>query len=190
MQPMENCDENEIFDAELVLPESDETVIKRFDALDVITRAEILRDYALKRAKGWTWAEIAASAKTTPTNARTMYERALTFHGTGVGIEAARTEQLELLRWGINKCIDIIETKHYAISQGRVVSRIIERDPFGDNHTWEDVIDDAPTLAALATLERLSKRMAALGGYDSVVRVDVAAHVSYDIPGVDLKALQ
>jgi hypothetical protein len=185
----ENCDETEICEGELVLPD-DKAADEQFHAMDVVARGEMLRDFALKRAKRWSWAEIAATAGMTPNKARELYERAIAFRKGSDTVAAAREEQMELLRWGIAKCIGIIETKHYAVSQGRVVSRIVERDPFGENHIWEDVIDDAPTLAAIATLERLSKRMAALGGYDAVVRVDVAAHVSYDIPGVDMAALQ
>lgn len=93
---------------------------------------------------------------------------------------AEELRQLELARlddmWAA--VLEVLEAKHFTVSQGRIVY-------YGD----VPLADDAPVLAAVDRLLRIQERRAKLLGLDAPAKAEVGGKLTYEITGVDLDKL-
>lgn len=97
------------------------------------------------------------------------------------GAEQAKKADLERLDRLIEQAWAVMLRPHYAVANGRVVRRFtgVERDEDGIERldadgkeipVFEDVMDDAPILAAVAHIRALLERRARIYGYDAPAR--------------------
>lgn len=86
------------------------------------------------------------------------------------------TERLEALGMA---ALRVLETKHYAVSGGTVVTR---ENPVTGEVT--EMLDDGPALAAVNTLVKVSESLRKLLGLDAATKVDAAVTVKYTIEGI------
>lgn len=139
---------------------------------------------AALRARGLTYAAIGERLGMSTSSAHEAVQRALRDAVAEPG-EAVRQLELERLDYLYRRALDIAEREHVAISNGRVVGRRTgEVDEEGDP-IYEDVLDDAPELAAIKTLLQIQERRAKLLGLDSATKVDVSGGLTYEVVGVN-----
>lgn len=97
------------------------------------------------------------------------------------GAEQAKKADLERLDRLIEQAWAVMLRPHFAVANGRVVRRFVdvERDEDGIERldadgkeipVFEDVMDDAPILAAVAHIKGLLERRARIYGYDAPAR--------------------
>lgn len=108
---------------------------------------------------------------------------------------------LERIHRARRAVLEVLERQHVTVSHGRIVQRRIdwERDADGsilrnaDGEpigVYEDLVDDAPVLAAVDRLVKLDEREAKLIGYDAEQKLNLSGGVTYEILGVDPEALR
>lgn len=134
--------------------------------------------------QGWTYERIAAelgfASKGHAHNAVQRAYDAIDLEG----VERAKKADLERLDRLIEQAWAVMLRPHFAVSNGRVVRRFVdvERDEDGIERldadgkeipVFEDVMDDAPILAAVAHIRALLERRARIYGYDAPTRARV-----------------
>lgn len=92
--------------------------------------------------------------------------------------EAAKLDALEEAAWRV------LERDHVTVSHGKVIQ--VTNTETGAKI---DLLDDKPTLDAIATLLRISESRRKLYGLDSPDRTETGVTVRYEVTGVDLGAL-
>lgn len=141
-------------------------------------------DAAELRARGWSFPRIAAelgfASKGHAHNAVTRALQETPYDG------AEDDKLLDLLRIDrlIEQAWDVMHRKHVTVSHGKIITRQVgvECDEDGierldlDGKTipvFEDVIDDAPVLAAIREIRSLVKRRAEIIGYDAPLKTRI-----------------
>lgn len=133
---------------------------------------------AALRAKGRTYDQIAAELRFS--SRAKAYEAVRRAYADipYEGAEEARRLDLERLDRLIEHAWAVLERDHITVSQGKVVRRFagIERDADGIERldmdgkpipVFEDILDDAPVLAAIREIRGLLERRAKITGYDA-----------------------
>lgn len=85
-------------------------------------------------------------------------------------LEAGRLDRLTAEAWAV------LERRHVVVSNGRVVRRQVGTETAEDGTeqpVYEEVLDDAPVLAAIDRLLKISERRAKLFGLDAPSRLQV-----------------
>ena len=143
-------------------------------------------DAAELHAKGWSFERIAASLGfASRGHAHDAVTRALR-DTPYEGAELDKLLDLRRIDILIERAFRVADTTHVTVSQGKIMSRQVgvERDDDGIERldmdgkpipVYEDIIDDAPILAAIREIRGLLKRRADIIGYDapSKSRVEV-----------------
>jgi hypothetical protein len=134
-------------------------------------------DAARLRGRGWSYRRIAAELGIDVHTAHDAVQRALK---AIVEEPAQEVRQLELERLDAmyDAVMKVLETKHFTVSQGRLIK--IDEEPLED---------DAPVLAAVDRLLKIQARRAALLGLDAPTKVEQGGKLTYEIVGVDLGEL-
>ena len=112
-----------------------------------------------------------------------------------------RTESTEQLLAARREVWKVLRTEHVTVSHGKVVRRQVgwEVDEHGGRlfnaddepiPVYEDLLDDAPVLAAVDRLVKIEDQLAKLWGYVAPTKIEHEGHVQYSIEGVDLDALR
>lgn len=149
---------------------------------------------ARRRAQGASYRTIAAEFGVSVSTAHEAVQRALNAARAEAG-EQARQMELARLDSYIERMEQVLAKEHIVISHGHVVMRQTgwERNPDGtlamdaDGNpvpTREPVPDDAPVMAAVDRLLRLSESRRKLLGLDAAQKMDVSGNVSYTVVGV------
>lgn len=103
--------------------------------------------------------------------------------------------QWDQLARAMEKAQEVLEATHLAHSGGTIVERPVKDsegnivlDPRTSEPIMVPLIDHAPTLAAAATIVRVSESMRKLAGLDkpASVHLEHSGGVSYEIVGVDV----
>lgn len=114
-----------------------------------------------------------------------------------IGEAAAEVRALEVARLDAMyaQVMKVLETEHVTVSQGRVVRRRV-LDENGDPivvgqdrddkpiYREEEILDDAPVLAAVDRLLRIQQRRAALLGLDAPTKQEIGGKLTYEVVGV------
>lgn len=130
------------------------------------------------RGKGWTYRRIATEmGYESHTSAIDAVKRALDAIREEPAQEV-RTLELERLDSMYAAVMRVLETKHFTVSQGRLIH-------IGD----EPLEDDGPVLAAVDRLLKIQERRARLLGLDAPSKAEVGGKLSYEIVGVALDQL-
>lgn len=141
--------------------------------MNTIETAEYDAQAARLRSRGLSYRDIAAElGYSSHTSAMDAVKRALASVPQEAGAEARQVE-LDRLDRLVEKATRIMETRHLAYNNKGVVE-------------WEDeaLEDDAPALAAVAALMRLSESRRKLLGLDAEQKVAVSGDVRYEIVGL------
>lgn len=83
--------------------------------------------------------------------------------------------ELNVLEYLIDQALEILERNHVTVSHGRVI-RLGAAPEEGEPDTREPLLDDGPTLQAIATLQRLYESRRKLMGTDAAQKVDATVH--------------
>lgn len=144
------------------------------------------------RSRGLSYRKIAAELGTDVATAHEAVQRAL----RAVVQEAAedvRAIELDRLDRMHREVMAVLERQHVTVSNGKVVSRIVGwQEPNADGERkpiWEEVLDDAPVLAAVDRLLKIQERRAKLLGLDAPAKQQTDAVVRFSVEGVDLAKL-
>ena len=126
-------------------------------------QAERDRNAVQLRSRGQTYQQISDElGYGNLSNARRAVKKAL----EGIIVDAREDFiklQLDELDMMTRSVIEVLETKHYVVSEGRIVYR-------GD----KELLDDSPVLQAVDRLLKISDRRAKLLGLDAPKRVEVS----------------
>ncbi len=127
-----------------------------------LEHAERDRDAVQLRSRGRTYQQISDElGYGHSSNARRAVKKAL----EGIIVDAREDFiklQLDELDMMTRSVIEVLETKHYVVSEGRIVYR-------GD----KELLDDSPVLQAVDRLLKISDRRAKLLGLDAPKRIEV-----------------
>lgn len=141
------------------------------------------------RASGWSYDRIAEELNISHGQAWHDVEQAYV-DSIREPTEIVRSQELHRLDIMLEKALKIMNTDHFAVANGRIVTRRIS-DP--DTGLWiilsytdedapiyatEDVLDDGPALQAIQTLIKIMDRRAKLLGLDAPKRVE---HLTLDM---------
>ena len=164
------------------------------------TTATALRDAeaAALRAKGRTFAEIAAELKFA--SRAKAYEAVMRAYADipYEGVEEARRLDLERIDRLIGQAWAVMERDHVTVSHGKIMTRQVgvERDDDGIERldmdgkpipVHEDILDDAPALAAIREIRGLLERRARIIGYDAPTRHEV---ITMDAVEAEIRKLE
>lgn len=136
-------------------------------------RIELVKLRSRKRP----WAEIAADlGYSSADHAAKDFQRACEYRTRELreSIDSLRTAEMEHLEELRRHAMGVLERTHPALFQGDVI-RI----------DGEALIDDGPTLNAIATLLKVSESYRRLLGMDAPAKVEAEATVRYTINGID-----
>jgi len=133
-----------------------------------LEHAERDRDAVQLRSRGRTYQQISDElGYGHSSNARRAVKKAL--EGIIVeGRDEAIKLQLDELDMMQRAVFEVLEAKHYVVSEGRIVHRGGKDDP-----DREELLDDSPVLQAVDRLLKISDRRAKLLGLDAPKRIEV-----------------
>lgn len=151
------------------------------------------------RSRSLSYAQIAEQLGISKTSAYEAVQRVL---AETIQEAAAEVRQFELQKLDAAERIvlEVMEKEHLTVSNGRIIQKRIEweRDEAGEIvmdgngkpiGIYEDLMDDAPKLAAVGQYLRIQQRRAALLGLDAPVKAQTGVQISYSIVGVDMDAV-
>lgn len=95
---------------------------------------------------------------------------------------AEHLARIELMREVV---MEVLGSRHVAISNGDVVREITGQDQDGKPVYGDAYEDDSVVLAAAATLLKIDERESKLLGLDSAKKVDMSGSITYEIVGID-----
>ncbi|MFJ9214240.1 hypothetical protein [Streptomyces sp. NPDC102264] len=144
-----------------------------------LTAAERDAEAARLRSRGWPYQRIADELG--------YADRGEAHHAVGRVLKATvqeagdelRTLELERLDAMYASVMDVLERKHFTVSNGKIMY-------MGD----QPLEDDGPVLQAVDRLLRIQERRARLLGLDAPAKTQVSGGVTYEIVGVDMNALR
>jgi hypothetical protein len=152
-------------------------------------RAERREKAVRLAAAGWTYAQIVAESASweygynTVAMAHKDVRAALAerLKRQDLAVDEMREKHTVLLEEALKAAHEVMNTKHLAHGNGRIVRREVEQ-PDG-SVILEDVYDDGPRLAAIDRLQRVSESIRKLWGYDAPAKVEqqVSGTVGYSI---------
>lgn len=142
-----------------------------------IDQAELDAEAAQLRSRSMSYRAIAKQLDVSVSTAHEMVKRALAAVVREAG-EAVVTLELEKLDRAEAAVLAVLEAKHYTVSNGKLIC-------LGD----EPLLDDAPVLAAVDRLVRISESRRRLLGADAAQKIDTSATVKYTYEGVDVSAV-
>lgn len=108
----------------------------------------------------------------------------------------ARQRWLDRMENAYDMALEVAETEHVKVSEGKVVRvRVLDDDgqPIIIDHNASDgspiyleadLIDDGPVLAAIDRMERIARRVAAMEGYDAEQKLNLSGELTYEVKGV------
>ena len=151
------------------------------------------------RSRGLTYRQIGEQLDMSKSSAHDAVQRALhdTLAEPAANVRAFELERLDEMWQAV---MAVLEREHITVSQGRIVRRrvldangdpiVVARDR-DDKPIFreEEVLDDAPVLAAVDRLLKIQERRARLLGLDAPTKAEVGGTLSYEIVGVDLGQL-
>lgn len=161
--------------------------------------AERDAEAARLRTRGLTYRAIAEQmGYASPSSVHDAVKRCLDAIVEEPGQEVRRLE-LERLDDMYAAVMAVLEREHITISQGRIVRKrvldengdptIVATDRDGKPvFREEEILDDAPVLAAVDRLLKIMERRAKLTGLDAPVKADIGGTLKYEVLGVDLSA--
>lgn len=169
----------------------------RFDR-DLAT-AQQDAEAARLRARSMSYAQIAEQLGISKTSAYEGVQRVL---AETIQEAAAEVRQFELEKLDAAEriALEVMEKEHLTVSNGRIIQKRVdwERDEAGEIvfggdgkpvGVYEDVMDDAPKLAAIRTYLSIQERRAKLLGLDAEKKISLSGGVTYEVVGVDVGEL-
>lgn len=134
------------------------------------------------RNAGASWTDIAnelgyangSAASNDVTRALDVANRDLT-----ESVEVFRDRELDRLDQLRQAAVEVLERHHVTVQNGKVV-RLDD----------EPLLDDAPVLAAIDRLVKISESQRKLLGLDSAVKVETSGAVRFEVAGVDVEGLK
>ena len=137
-------------------------------------RIELVKMRSRKRP----WAEIAAAlGYSSAEHASKDFQRACEYRTRELNetIDALRMAEIEHLEELRRSAMDVMKRFHPALFQGEAI-----------RFEGETLIDDGPTLNAIATLLKVSERLSKLLGLDAPAKVEADTTVKYTLNGIDM----
>ncbi len=102
-------------------------------------------------------------------------------------LEQRRAEQLGRIDMEREAAMEVLTARHLTISGGNIVRPITGTDDEGNEVYGEPILDDAPVLAAIATLGKLDDQEARLLGMYAKAQVEQGITWRHEIIGVRLE---
>lgn len=139
------------------------------------------------KTEGLTFREVAAH----PTVNHTLsyvyrcYQRGLRRQGAPA-VDAYRARQLAEIDAERAVLEEILHAKHVVVSNGHVVSEIIDNDEDGKPIYGEPLLDDGPIMAAIDRLAKLRAQEQDLLGLKAATKVEAETTLRYEVVGVEV----
>jgi hypothetical protein len=166
----------------------------------LLTPEERINHVITRRRQGHPFARIGDELGITRQGAHDLYWRAMEAR-TAPNVAAIRQEQNERLDMLHEKAMEIVNRKHVVVSGGKIVHETTPvLDDDGHARTDENgnlivtvgepLLDDGPTLRAIAELRALEAERAKLNGTYAPVQATINGEIRYEITGIDLDRLR